>query len=259
MPAPTPTAAPVTSAASTSKMVSASASGACPRTNGPCSCPIITPAMSIGRRSRPIARASPATPGRGRTKAVVWSEKVPPCFRASPPAVTVAADCAPIIGHTTTPRYHCAGKHIVNGRGVYCLNIGGVQIDHAIVQTILAAVTPASVAAAVQAAERLEADDDAALGQRRRDVERRRYAAQQAERRYRAVDAENRLVARGLEAEWEQTLVSLHQAEAELARRERQRRQSSLSIAPPSRPSPVISIALGQSRHDRARSRCSGP
>jgi predicted DNA-binding transcriptional regulator AlpA len=128
-------------------------------------------------------------------------------------------------GTRTTPGYHCAGKHIVNGRGVYCLNIGGVQIDHAIVQTILAAVTPASVAAAVQAAERLEADDDAALGQRRRDVERRRYAAQQAERRYRAVDADNRLVARGLEAEWEQTLVSLHQAEAEFARRERQRRQ----------------------------------
>ena len=36
---------------------------------------------------------------------------------------------------------------------------------------------------------------------------------------------ENRLVARGLEAEWEQALASLHQAEAELARRERQRRQ----------------------------------
>src|SRR3954454_12388910 len=128
-------------------------------------------------------------------------------------------------GTRASPGYHCAGKHIVNGRGVHCLNVGGVQIDPAIVQTILAAVTPAAVAAAVRAAERLEADDDAALGQRRRDVERRRYAARQAERRYRAVDAENRLVARGLEAEWERALVSLHQAEAELARRERQRRQ----------------------------------
>jgi DNA invertase Pin-like site-specific DNA recombinase len=128
-------------------------------------------------------------------------------------------------GTRASPGYHCAGKHIVNGRGVHCLNVGGVQIDHAIVQTILAAVTPAAVAAAVRAAERLEAGDDAALGQRRRDVERRRYAARQAERRYRAVDAENRLVARGLEAEWERALVSLHQAEAELARRERQRRQ----------------------------------
>jgi len=35
-----------------------------------------------------------------------------------------------------------------------------------------------------------------------RRSERARYEAQRAERRYRAVDAENRLVARGLESEW---------------------------------------------------------
>ena len=44
-----------------------------------------------------------------------------------------------------------------------------------------------------------------------------------AERRYRAVDAENRLVARGLEAEWEQRLRDLDDARAELARRDRRR------------------------------------
>ena len=96
MPAPTPTAAPVTSAASTSK-VSASASGACPRTNVAGLFDHHPGYVDLVDVSRPIARASPATPGRGRTKAVAWSEKVPPCFRASPPAVTVAADCAPII------------------------------------------------------------------------------------------------------------------------------------------------------------------
>ena len=37
-------------------------------------------------------------------------------------------------------------------------------------------------------------------------VERARYEAQRAERRYRAVDPDNRLVARGLEAEWEEAL-----------------------------------------------------
>ena len=50
-------------------------------------------------------------------------------------------------------------------------------------------------------------------------LERARYAAQCAERRYRAVDPENRLVARGLEAEWERCLGALAAAEAELARR----------------------------------------
>ncbi|WP_292231831.1 tyrosine-type recombinase/integrase [Mesorhizobium sp.] len=31
-------------------------------------------------------------------------------------------------GRTVTPGYHCAGKVIVEGRGVHCLNVGGVQI-----------------------------------------------------------------------------------------------------------------------------------
>src|SRR5439155_10239438 len=43
------------------------------------------------------------------------------------------------------------------------------------------------------------------------------------ERRYLAVDPDNRLVARGLEADWDQALRTLADAEAELGRRERQR------------------------------------
>ena len=70
---------------------------------------------------------------------------------------------------------------------------------------------------------RLEADRDDALAQCRLATERARYEAQRAERRYRAVDAENRLVARGLESEWEQRLRELERAKAELARRERER------------------------------------
>ncbi len=49
-----------------------------------------------------------------------------------------------------------------------------------------------------------------------------RYEAQRAERRYRSVEPENRLVARGLETEWESRLRELASAEAELHRREQQ-------------------------------------
>ena len=35
-------------------------------------------------------------------------------------------------GRCAAPGYHCAGKNIVNGRGEYCLNVGGVQIDAAV-------------------------------------------------------------------------------------------------------------------------------
>ena len=124
-------------------------------------------------------------------------------------------------GRYSAPGYHCAGKTIVNGRGEYCLNVGGCQIDAAVAAAFLAALAPAGLEASLKAAEQLEADHETTLAQFRRDVERARYGAQRAERRYRAVDPDNRLVARGLEAEWENALRELKAAEAELARRER--------------------------------------
>jgi len=126
-------------------------------------------------------------------------------------------------GRTASPGYHCAGKNIVDGRGIFCLSVGAVQIDDAVARAVLTALAPAGLEAALAAAERLEADRDDALAQCRLAAERARYEAQRAERRYRAVDAENRLVARGLESEWEQRLRELEQAKAELARRERER------------------------------------
>jgi DNA invertase Pin-like site-specific DNA recombinase len=126
-------------------------------------------------------------------------------------------------GRFSAPGYHCAGKNIVNGRGEYCLNVGGVQIDAAVARAFLAALAPAGVAASLKAIEQFEADHETTLAQFRRDVERARYTAQRAERRYRAVDPENRLVARGLEAEWEQALQELKAAEADLERRENSR------------------------------------
>lgn len=126
-------------------------------------------------------------------------------------------------GTNQTPGYHCHNKGVENGRGVYCLNVGGLQIDVAAAEAFLHAVEPAGIEAAVRAAEHLEADHDAALTQWRLTVERAQYASQRAERRYRAVDPENRLVARGLEVQWEQQLRELDDAQKELARREQQR------------------------------------
>jgi DNA invertase Pin-like site-specific DNA recombinase len=126
-------------------------------------------------------------------------------------------------GRRSTPGYHCAGRTLVNGRGVWCLSVGGLQLDQAVAGAFLAALTPAGLQAAVAAAEQLEADHDAALQQWRLEVERARYQATKAERRYLAVDPDNRLVARGLERDWEAKLAALAAAEAELASRERRR------------------------------------
>ncbi len=129
-------------------------------------------------------------------------------------------------GRKASPGYHCSGKDIVQGRGVYCLNVGGIQIDQAVTDAFLKTLTPAAVEATEQAMRQLEADQDAALGQWRLAVERARYEAERAERQYRAVEPENRLVARGLESEWEKRLRQQTAAEGELERRQRQRPRS---------------------------------
>jgi DNA invertase Pin-like site-specific DNA recombinase len=122
------------------------------------------------------------------------------------------------------PNYYCNGTgELVDGKGVRHLNVGGQAIDAAVAEAFLAAVSPAALQACLAAAEQLEAGYDAALDQHRRQVEQARYTATKAERRYRAVDPENRLVARGLEAEWNTALQAVADAEAELTRRTQRR------------------------------------
>jgi DNA invertase Pin-like site-specific DNA recombinase len=125
-------------------------------------------------------------------------------------------------GRNSTPGYHCSGKNLVEGRGVYCLNVGGLAIEQAVANAFLEAVTPAAVDAMRLTVEQLQSNHDAALSQWRLEAERMRYEAERAERRYRMVEPENRLVARGLEAEWENRLRDLAAAESELRRREQQ-------------------------------------
>jgi DNA invertase Pin-like site-specific DNA recombinase/uncharacterized protein YndB with AHSA1/START domain len=123
-------------------------------------------------------------------------------------------------GRHSAPGYYCTGHLIVNGRGVHCLNVGAERLDQAVARAFLAAAEPAGMEAALAAEQELEARHEAALRQWRLQVERARYQVQKAERRYRAVDAENRLVARTLEADWERRLTELATAETELTRRE---------------------------------------
>ena len=119
------------------------------------------------------------------------------------------------------PNYYCQGSaELVGGRGSRHMSTGGQAIDAAVTAAFLAALAPAALDACLQAARQLEDGHDAALAQHQRQVEQARYHAARAERRYRAVDPDNRLVARGLETEWEQALRELADAEAALTRRQ---------------------------------------
>ncbi|RWE76937.1 MAG: hypothetical protein EOS63_20510 [Mesorhizobium sp.] len=88
------------------------------------------------------------------------------CFRALPAAAIAGRRLRTHYhGRNAAPGYHCAAKDVVEGRGVYCLNVGGVQIDDAVVAAFLEALEPARLAATLAAAKRLENDREAALKQ----------------------------------------------------------------------------------------------
>jgi DNA invertase Pin-like site-specific DNA recombinase len=125
-------------------------------------------------------------------------------------------------GKHSTPGYYCAANKVMKGRAEYCMRVGGVKIDKAVTDAFLDAITPAALDAALLSEKNLEINYDSDISQRQLQVERLGYEANRAERRYRAVEPENRLVARTLEAQWELCLNKLKDAQKELEHRQRQ-------------------------------------
>ena len=106
-----------------------------------------------------------------------------------------------------------------------CQSLPGEKIDEAIGQLLLQTLTPVAleVSLAVQEEVRKRFDETDRL--RWRQVERTRYEADLAKRRYMKVDPANRLVAEELEAEWNRQLRALREAEEEYQRQREQDRQ----------------------------------
>jgi DNA invertase Pin-like site-specific DNA recombinase len=133
-------------------------------------------------------------------------------------------------GRHAAPSYYCPGDNLANGRGEACLRIGGQRIQEAVTAAVLAAVQPAALQAALDAAETFDSAEEAALAQWQHQLEQARYQAQLAQRRYQNVDPDNRLVARGLEAAWEEALQAVRTTEQQL-QRHRQQQPHALSRA----------------------------
>ena len=113
---------------------------------------------------------------------------------------------------TAVPEYLCQRAGIEDG-GPPCARIGGGQVDAAISELLLAAVTPLALDTALAVQAELENRAAEADQLRRQHVERARHAADTARRRYLAVDPGNRLVAATLEADWNQALRGLAAAQ----------------------------------------------
>jgi AraC-like DNA-binding protein len=108
------------------------------------------------------------------------------------------------------PRYHCRGAHINHGEQNTCISFGSLRVDDAVANEVLHVIGGNAVDAALEAADQLRrqrADRRAALAL---EADQARYEARLAERRYEAVDPENRLIAAELEARWNSALQHAH-------------------------------------------------
>ena len=110
------------------------------------------------------------------------------------------------------PTYMCQSDGIENGRPA-CAAIPGSDLDQAIGQLLIATLTPLAVEAALQVSAELGHRAAEADALRAAHVERARYHADLARRRYLAVDPANRLVAGTLEADWNTALRALSDAQ----------------------------------------------
>jgi DNA invertase Pin-like site-specific DNA recombinase len=121
----------------------------------------------------------------------------------------------------TSARYLCSGDFGAGGR--YCLGFSGRPVDQRFGAEVLSAISPLGIRASVQAAERLNVEDDARRKALERQVEQLDYEGRRAFEQYNEVDPRNRLVASELERRWNAKLDELEKARQALSELDKQR------------------------------------
>jgi DNA invertase Pin-like site-specific DNA recombinase len=112
------------------------------------------------------------------------------------------------------PNYLCQRKGIEHGDAI-CQSVPGAGLDEAIGKLLVEAVTPLALEVALTVQQELSARAEEADRLRQQQVERARYEAELAQRRYLRVDPDNRLVAATLEADWNEKLRAHTEAQKE--------------------------------------------
>jgi DNA invertase Pin-like site-specific DNA recombinase len=116
------------------------------------------------------------------------------------------------------PEYVCQKNLVRHGAPLCQLLAGGASIDEAVGRLLVETVTPMALEVALSVQQELEVRWEDTDRLRRQQVERARYEAELARRRYMQVDPDHRLVADELEGEWNRRLRILTDAQEEYER-----------------------------------------
>ena len=147
-------------------------------------------------------------------------DKIPP--REGPALLQGIAICGKC-GNTMSIRYHqrkqkivtdyvCQREKIENGYGNNCQSITGWIVEKEIEKIILETVNTSNIETAVDIHKEMQKRTDEIDRQRRSHLDRCRYEAELARRRYMQIDPEKRYVAEVLEAEWNEKLRTVDKA-----------------------------------------------
>src|SRR3989454_3071739 len=135
-------------------------------------------------------------------------------------------------------RYGCNGKRLDCGEGS-CISFGGLRIEEAISEQVLRAIEGNTIDAALKAATEIGERQQELRKAIELETEQARYQARLSARRYEAVDPEQRLVAKELEARWNAALQKVQDLENKL--RELDGKQFSAPL-----PNPEVLLSLAQ-------------
>ena len=125
------------------------------------------------------------------------------------PGLLVCGNC----GRYMQPSYHshdtaqyACNRHHLEGTEPRCYGLAARTLDDLVSQQVLRALEPAAMELSLQARADVERERKQLEKHWRQRRQRARYDVELAERRYQAVDPNNRLVAASLEKRWEEAL-----------------------------------------------------
>ncbi len=124
------------------------------------------------------------------------------------------------------PGYVCVSED--EGAGPVCQHLPGRRVEEAVANLLLEVMTPMALEMSLTVQQEIQGRLADADRLRRIQVERARYEASLAQRRYLRVDPDNRLVADALEADWNHKLRALAEAQQEY---ERQRKADEQALS----------------------------
>ncbi len=120
-------------------------------------------------------------------------------------------------GKSSLPRYYCSTARCNFGEAD-CQSLAARPVDDEVVRLALLALAPSALEVSLQVAADWKKEREQANAQWQYRLQRADYEADRARRQYDAVEPENRLVGRTLEAAWEQKLCAARELHEEYER-----------------------------------------